>query len=272
MGPLLALVLASGPGFLRPPELLVRAGEDSDDQALADACHLPGAQLELRTRSNMLATGTVDALRTCKNPRVLLRPPLVQAHRERLERVPQAQPVFELAQDAHLSWNEVSALGPRRIHVRVFGALTLERAAELARFRDVEVELDLRGRVPTADELARFHALDHASRSVRIGADAPPEEILALPTLQPSRVTVETHDNRLPPPLMGALEQADLPTCIALTWPLVPRDVESFAGIRKLSLELELGTIDELPRKVKAALAPVEPDDTKPAMSAAPGP
>jgi len=272
MGPLLALMLAAGPGFMRPPELLVRAGEDSDDQALVDACHLPGAQLELRTRSNMLATGTVDALRMCKNPRVLMRPPFVQAHRERLERVPNAQPLFELAQDAHLAWNEVSALGPRRIHVRVFGVLTPERAAELSRFRDVDVELDLRGRVPTADELARFRALDHASRSIRIGADAPPEEILALQTLAPARVTVETHDNRLPLPLLGALAQAELPTCIALTWPLVPRDLEPFTGIRKLSLELELGTFDELPRKVRAALAPVEPDDTKPTSSAAPGP
>jgi hypothetical protein len=269
---LLALALAAGPARPHPVALQLRAGEDSDEQALVDLCRLPGARLELRTRSNMLATGTLEALQRCAAPRVLLRAPLLPVQRERLGKLPRAEPVFELPEAARLDWAEVSRLGPRRVHLRLGGPLTAERAAQLARFRDVEVELDLRGRDASAEELARFRGLDHADRAVRLGADAAPELVAALALLEPVRLTVEARDNHLPAPLLQALADSELPVGVALVWPFLPRDVEALAAIPRLGLEVELGTLADAPRGLSKALAPVEPDLSKPAGSAAPGP
>lgn len=272
MTALLALALAAAHGYLQPTPLRLRASEESDAQALVELCELPAAQLELRTRSNMLATDTLDALRRCKHPLVELRQPLLPVHRERLAKVPGAEPLFELSQDAPLDWAAVSAMGPRRLHVRLGGELTPARAAMLSRFRDLEVELDLRGRVPDAAELARFRDLDRADRVVRLGASAPPEMVRALAAVRPRELVVEARDNRLPKPLLDALADADLPTRVALTWPFVARDAQALTGIRQLALELDLGAVESMPRGLARALAPVEPDASRPSGSAAPGP
>lgn len=269
---LLALALSAAHGYLQPPALRLRASEQSEAQALVDACKLPGAQLELRTSSNMLATDTLDALRRCHKPLVQLRAPLLPVHRERLAKVAAAEPLFELSQDAALDWTAVSALGPRHVAVRLGGELTEARAAMLSRFRDATVELDLRGRVPEAAELARFRGLSRAERVVRIGAGSPPEMVSLLAQLKPAELVVEAGNNRLPPALLQALADADLPTRVALSWPFVPRDLEPLTALRRLALEVDLGTVERLPRGLPQALAPVEPDASKPRSSAAPGP
>jgi len=268
----LGLVLGAAPGFLQPVPLRAEVSEDSDEQALLDLCHLPGAELQLRTRSNMLSSATLEALHRCRAPAVQLRLPLLDAHQDQLARIPRAQLLFELAPGEGLDWMQVSALGPRRLLVRVHGPLTAARAASLARLRNAEIELDLRGRAPNADELARFRDLARADRAVRIDAQAPPQLLAALAPLKLSGVVVEAPGNAIPPALLAALSAAPWPVRVALTWPFTAHQTAALARVHQLSLELHLGTLDDRPRHLKAALAPLQPDLSKPARGPAPGP
>ena len=149
--PLLSLLLAAA--VLQPVPLRIGASEESDEQALVDLCRLPAAQLELHTRTNMLGTGVVEALRRCPRAIVELRLPLLPAHRERLEKLPRAELLLNLAANDGVDGLALSQLGPRRLHVRLRGELTAVRVASLQRLRDVEVELDLRG--PSPDRARR---------------------------------------------------------------------------------------------------------------------
>jgi len=258
-----ALVLAAS-GFLRPAELHLRASEDSDPTALLQLCHLPGAQLELGTRSNMLGPEVFEVLRRCTRPEVELRAPLRAAHRERLEKLPAVEPLFSFGPADSLDWTAVSALGPRRVHLRLSGMLTPARADALARFRNTELLLDLRGRLPDAEELARFRQLDRADRVFVIRADAPPELVAGLKAAQPSGLVVQAVGNKVPAPMLRALAGADLPTRIELVWPFSAAEVEPLTAIRRLALEVDLGEIERLPAGFVKALAPVEPDLSAP--------
>ena len=73
-------------------------------------------------------------------------------------------------------------------------------------------------------------------------------------------------------PMLYFVGISRLPVGVALVWPFLPRDVEALAAIPRLGLEVELGTLADAPRGLSKALAPVEPDLSKPAGSAAPGP
>jgi hypothetical protein len=256
----LALALAA-PVLAQPIETRVRVSEAADESVLDSLCHLPQVQVELRTQSNMLGNGPYDAFAHCPAPWVQMRAPVLQPHRERLEKRPGVQPVFELAQDATLDWPMLAALGPRRFHVRVSGSLSAPQALALARLRNVEVELDLRGRVPEAAELARLRGLEHADRVVRLGPGTDPDLLPGLTQLGAREWVVESRDNRLPAPLLAALAGAPVPVRVSVTWPVLPADLEALAAaLPRLRLELELpGAPRDLPRGLARALAGLRP-------------
>jgi hypothetical protein len=256
---------ASAPNFAQPVERRVRVIEDLDEESLSELCH-QGVRIELRTHSNMLATGVVEVLRHCGAPWVLMRPPFLPAHRERLERLPAAEILLELTQGATLDWGELSQLGPRRLHVRVGGELSSAQVVGLSRLRNVEIELDVRGRVPKADELSRWRSLAHADRVIRLGADVPPELIQTLSLLHPLEIVVETKDNRLPAALLAALVEADLPTRVSFLWPVVPSELVPLAQLRRLKLEVDMGLAPELPRSFSRTFATIGPDVSMPAV------
>jgi hypothetical protein len=259
--PLAALLAAA---VLQPVPLRVEAGEESDEQALVDLCKLPAATLLLHTRSNMLATGVVEALRRCPRAIVEVRLPLLPAHRERFEKLPRLALLLTLHPGESIDALALSALGPRRLHLRVMGPLTAVRAAELARLRDVELELDLTGRVPDAEELARFRALGHADRWLRVPPDASPELIAVLAAVKPTGLVVQSTHNALEPGLLEALIQQRLPTRVLLSWPFSPSALEPLVPLRQLTLQFDLQTLERLPRGLLPALAPVEPSRTPP--------
>ena len=195
---------SGGSRFAQPPAAHPSRRRGERRASAGRSCRLPGAQLDLETRSNMLATGTLEALRRCERPIVRLAP----ADRDRPARTareaPDAELLFDLPEGATLSWTRFRAR-PAAIHVRVRGALTAERATA-SRFRNAEIELDLRGRLPDADELAQFRARSRA-RSIRIAADAPPEFMPGLEALR-RRLTVETAQNQLPPAAKASRNRA----------------------------------------------------------------
>lgn len=257
-----SLLLAAA--VLQPVPLRVEASEESDEQALVDLCRLPAAELLLHTRSNMLATGVVEALRRCPRALVELRLPLLPAHRERLEKLRRADLFLALREGDALDAQALFSLGPRRLHVRVLGPLSAERAASLARLRDVELELDLRGRTPDAEELAGLRALTHADRWLRLDAATPPELVAALAPLRPAGLVVEAQGNALPPALVAALAAAGLPTRVVLTWPFSPAELEALEPLHRLALQLDLHTLEKLPHGLLPALAPLEPSRAPP--------
>ena len=259
--PLAALLAAA---VLQPVPLRVEASEESDEQALVDLCKLPAATLLLRTRSNMLATGVVEALRRCPRAIVEVRLPLLPAHRERFEKLPRVALLLTLHPGESIDALALSALGPRRLHLRVLGPLTPERAAELARLRDVEIELDLRERTPDAEELARFRGLGRADRWLRLPSTASPELIPVLAAVKPTGLVVESARNGVEPALLEALRRQGLPTRVVLVWPFIAADLEALVPLRQLSLQFDLQTIERLPHALTPALSPVEPSRAPP--------
>lgn len=257
-----ALALAAIPAFSRPVEVRIAVGEGTDSTTLENLCRLPGATLEVRTRSNMLGSETADALSHCPPHLVLLRPPLLPAHVERLRTLPRAEPLFDTALAPLPAWSDLSRLGPRRLHLRLAKPLDEATAAQLGRFRHAVVELDARGRLPDAEELARFRSLERLDRVLRIGPEFPPEAVPALGLLGLSELVVETKANRLPGPLTAALATAGVPVRARLTGGVTPEDLPAVGELERVRLEVVVGEPEGVPRGLRALLQLMGPQET----------
>ena len=239
---ILAVVLAVACGasdvpFASAPPVEVWASEDWPVEALAAAARLPGATLGIRSRSNMLRPALAALLSRSKASLLELRLPLAPAHLEQLFRLPRTTLV--LAADGGLDAPQLARLGPQRLRIR---ATRLDAAAVKAvrALKNLEVELDVGGRLPDQEELAALRALGRARRIIRLRAADPPELLAALEALRPLQLVVRSEDGRLPEAMLTALARARIPTRVALDSKASPGEVRRLAALPQVSLELPL--------------------------------
>jgi hypothetical protein len=245
----LAQLQVAAPGELplsEAPPAEVWASEDWPADALAGAAALPQATLAVRTRSNMLRPEVAAVLSRRQGALVRIGLPLLPAHLEQLRALPRATLVVEVppgverAQAAPLA-----RLGPQTLRVRI-DRLDEARGAFLAGLKNLEVELDVRGRVPQLEELAR--------RVLRLRASDAPEVVAGLAKVQPSRLVVEAVEDRVPEPMLAALSQAGVPVRVALSARAQPADVRRLGSLPRLSLELALDEPPEVALRRAARL------------------
>ena len=270
-GLLLALLLTGEPPpaldvvFAAPPKVELWVSEDWSLTALEGARELPGARLAIATRSNMLRPEL--ALMLKKRPALLrIDPRLLQAHVEQLRKLPGVTLVVKAgegtAKEQQATAARLSSVGPQGVRLLV-GRLDASSLAFVESFRSGELELDLRGRVPDQEELARLQGLTRLRRVVRISAAQPPALVAGLGLLKPSRLVVESDDDRLPLPMLEALEQLAASGGPELRVVIDEKagleDLRRLSSLPNLSLELHLEGQKEVPRRVQELLRSLSP-------------
>lgn len=243
MSLLVALLLAApAPGFEAPlpapPRVEIHAPESFPLDAFASLARLPNASVILATRSNMLRPEHVLFLQKHRAGGVIIRAPLLPPHVEQLQRLPNTHVVVELGTSPDETLlKRLGQLGPQPLRIR---AKTLEPRLlrSLERLKNAELELDLRGRIPSQEELATLRRL-RAPPSLRIdGTQAALVPGLAL--VRPRRLVVEATEDRVPAALQEALAAAGVPVRVAISSRAGPADVASFNRLLGLELEIRL--------------------------------
>ncbi len=266
MSLLVALLLTATPAFEAPlpspPRVEIWAPESYALESFARLAKLPNASVVVATRSNMLRPEHLLFLRKHRAGGVLVRAPLLTPHVEQFRRLPETRLLVELgaSPDATLL-TRLGQLGPQPVRVR---AKLLDEALlkALEGLKNAELELDLRGRVPDQEELARLRRL-RSSPSLRL--DAGQAELVAgLAHAKPRRLIVEAADDRIPGPMQDALLAANVPVRVALSTRASPSDVERFKRLPGLELELRLSEAGERDvGRVAALVRGLSPEGTQ---------
>jgi len=238
----IAQLSVASPGSMPLPEapaVEVWASEDWPADSLAAAAALPRASLAVSTRSNMLRP-EVLALATRRRTVIRLAAPLLPAHIEQLRALPRATFVIALPPSPEASLlSQLERLGPQAMRVQV-DRLDEARGAFLGKLKNMEVELDLRGRLPEQEELSLFRRLARARRVARLRASDAPEVIAGLRSVGLARIVIEAAEDRVPEPMLAALAQASAPVRVSLSGRAQPSDVRRLGALPGLSLELVL--------------------------------
>ncbi len=237
------------------PAVEAWASEDWPADALQALAKLPGVTLAVSTRSNMLRPEVFAALKRRKASALTVRAPLAEAHVDQLRKLAGTTLVLRLPEkpDAALM-KSLTHLGPQLLRLQV-GKLDEATANWLAGLKRLEVELDLRGRVPEQEELERLAQLARAGRVVRLLATDPPELVAAFKAVKLVRLVVESLDDRVPEPMVAALHEAGVPVRVRLDAKASVEDVRRLAALPRLSLELVLeGDSDQVLPRAQALL------------------
>lgn len=235
------------------PLVEVWAPEDWPADSLSAAASLPRAVLMVATRSNMLRPEVAAVLgrRRAAGARIAL--PLRPAHEDQLRSLSRLTVAFATSPSEPGLALQLGKLGPQPLRAEV-QRLDDAQARALAELKNAEVELDVRGRVPEQDELARMRRLTRASRVIRLRASDPPELVAGLLAVKPSRLVVESVDDRVPEPMRAALAQAGVPVRVQVSCRAQPSDLRLLGALPGLSLELRLDEPPESALRKAAAL------------------
>jgi len=140
---------------------------------------------------------------------------------------------------------ELSALGPRAVRLQI-SRLDEKSAGWLSDLKNLELELDLRGRTPEQPELSFLLGLTRLRKVVRVRSDAPMELASALAVVRPVRVVVECVDNRIPYPLLDALGARGTALRLSLDERALPEELAGLARFPNLSVELRFSAVPQL--------------------------
>lgn len=247
------ILLAQAPArpevpFAEAPPIEVWVSEDWPVESLSALARLPGTSVGLRTRSNMLRPELAGAVAR-GSFLVELSPRLVQAHVDQFRRLTRSHLVIALPENPGEELrSRLSYLGPQPLRF-LAGRLDAARASWLAGFKNVEVELDLRSRVPDQEELGLFVGLARARRVVRLRSSDPPEILEGLRLARPVRVVIETDGEPIAAPMLAALARLDCAVRIRLAAGASADELLRFAHLGRVSFEVWLG--DNAPSELR---------------------